>query len=350
MEHLQHFGLSQDPFRNEPQLRDFIETESNDRALKRLDRAVRQAKGLIVLVGEVASGKTMLVRKLLDSLEEEIFEAGMLVMLNGAGDSSWLLTRFASQLGVEEPAGAREALLGQIYEQLAIVREDGRHAVLIVDDADELASPRARAEIAALLKLEYEDRRLLSLIVAGPPSLEAAIADDAALAHRIDVKVRLEALDAEGTAAYLTRRIEQVGGNSAIFESDATQALHELGRGLPGMMNTLADNALFEAFLCARKRISRLDVERAHRDLGWGITASPVAAGEVPTVRTVLEAAAEPADEADLEVLEPIDDSLVELDSDLEAVFDAAEALPNEGPPKDDELDADDLVVELLDD
>ena len=62
MEHLQHFGLSQDPFRNEPQLRDFIETGSNDRALKRLERAVRQAKGLIVLVGEVASGKTMVVR------------------------------------------------------------------------------------------------------------------------------------------------------------------------------------------------------------------------------------------------------------------------------------------------
>ncbi len=350
MEHFRHFGLSQDPFRNEPQLRDFIETGSNGRVLKRLERGVRQSKGLAVLVGDVGSGKTMVVRRLLDSLEEEIFEASMLVMLSGAGDSSWMLTRFAKQLGVDAPAGEREALLAQIYEQLAIVREDGRHAVLIVDDAAELSSPRARAEIAALLKLEYEDRRLLSLIMAGPPSLETAIAYDPALAHRIDVKVRLEPLDAEGAAAYLARRIEQAGGDPAIFEIDATRALQQLGRGLPGLMNTLADNALFEAFLCGRKRISRTDVERAHRDLGWGITATPATAGEIPTVHTVLETEAAQADNVELDVLEPLDDSLGELDTDLEAVFDAAGGVPSEGPPKHEEVEAEDLIVELLDD
>ncbi len=362
MEHLQHFGLSRDPFRNEPQLRDFIETGSNDRALKRLERGVRQAKGLAVLVGDVGSGKTMVVRRLLDRLEEEVFEASMLVMLNGAGDSSWMLTRFADQLGVETPAGEREALLAQIYERLAIVREDGRHAVLIVDDADELSSPRARAEIAALLKLEYEERRLLSLIMAGPPSLETAIACDPALAHRIDVKVRLEPLDAEGAAAYLARRIEQAQGDPAIFEVDATRALQQLGRGLPGLMNTLADNALFEAFLCGRIRISRTDVERAHRDLGWGITATPAAADEIPTLHTVLETEEAQADEAQHEMLEPLaDSSLGELDSELEAVFDepGVEAMPrsapvvgvpSEGPPKHEEVEAEDLIIELLDD
>jgi type II secretory pathway predicted ATPase ExeA len=350
VEHLRHFGLSQDPFRNEPRLRDFIETASNGRALKRLDRALRQAKGLAVLVGEVGSGKTMVLRRLLERLEEEIFEASMLVMFNGAGESSWIIARFAKQLGVEAPAPEREGLLAQIYDCLAIVREDGRHAVLIVDDADELTSPRARTEIAALLKLEYEDRRLLSLIVAGPPSLEAAIAQDPALAHRTDVKVRLEPLDAEGGAAYLARRIEQAGGDPAIFEPDATQALQKLGRGLPGLMNTLADNALFEAFLCGRKRISSTDVERAHGDLGWGITATPASVHDIPTVHTVLETDEAPADDAELEVLEPLDDSLGGLDSELEAVFDDAVAVPCDGPPKDEASDGDDLIVELLDD
>ncbi len=124
-------------------------------------------------------------------------------------------------------------------------------------------------------------------------------------------------------------------------------------------MNTLADNALFEAFLCGRIRISRTDVERAHRDLGWGITATPAAADEIPTVHAVLETEEAQADDAELAALEPLDDSsLGELDSELEAVFEdasreatppsaAAGGVPTEGPPKHEEVEAEDLIVEL---
>src|SRR5262245_64945777 len=100
----------------------------------------------------------MVVRRLLESLEEEVFDASMLVVLHGAADAGWMLTRFASQLGIEEPAAEREALLAQIYEKLAIIREDGRHAVLIIDDAQALATHTTLAEVCGLLKLEYEDR------------------------------------------------------------------------------------------------------------------------------------------------------------------------------------------------
>ena len=396
MEHLQHFGLAEDPFRNEPRLESFFETHANRDALRRLERGLRQAKGLLVLVGDVGAGKTMVVRRLLESLEEEVFDASMLVVLHGAADAGWMLGRFAAQLGIEEPASEREALLAQIYEKLAIIREDGRHAVLIIDDAQALATHTTLAEVCGLLKLEYEDRRLLSLVLTGAPSLEHALATDPSLAHRVDVKVRLEPLDPTGAAAYLAHRIDAAGGNPAILEPGAVGALHSLGGGLPGPMNTLADNALFEAFLCGRPKMTRTDVERACRDLGVGEPAAGAAA-PAPDHRPVAAAAPAPAPErgprpsgfpasaaaeetfdfgvarssekrarrAELEIIDPIEDSLGDLDSELEAVFETSDPVlpasyapssqrpraPRKAPPRQrPDESGDDLLIELLED
>jgi hypothetical protein len=272
--------------------------------------------------------------------------------------------------------------------------------VLIIDDAQALASHATLAEVCGLLKLEYEDRRLLSLVLTGAPNLEEALASDSALAHRVDVKVRLEPLDPTGAAAYLAHRIDSAGGNPAILDPGAVAALHALGGGLPGRMNTLADNALFEAFLCGRPKMTRTDVERACRDLGYTAPdaapepppAAPKAAAEPrPTaapavlppraVRPMLVPASAVAEETfdfgvasssrrparreELEVIDPIDDSLGELDSELEAVFETSDSgfspgrsappprprVPRQGPPKQRPEDSgDDLLIELLED
>lgn len=351
MEHLHHFKLTEDPFRNEPLLRFLFQSRQQQEALRRLERAARQGKGLCVLIGDVGSGKTMCVRQLLENLEEEVFEASMMVVLNGAADATWMLTRFARQLGIEEPARERESLLAEVYEQLAIIREDGRHAVLIIDDAQALASPETLAEVCGLLKLEYEDRRLLSLVLAGTPHLAEALASDPVLAHRVDVRVHLEPLDALTAAAYLAHRVQGAGAPASILEPEAVAALHRLGRGIPGLMNTLADNALFEAFLCGRTAVSPVDVERAHRDLGWDAGAAgkpeaprPQASPQRSGSRVPREAVA----------AAPLD----ALDSELEAVFEpAAFASPapasivaEQGPPKDEDDEPIDLLVELVDD
>ncbi|TFG96108.1 MAG: ATP-binding protein, partial [Myxococcales bacterium] len=178
MDHLRHFGLSEDPFRDELRVRDFCATQVVRDALLRIERGLRQGRGLGIVSGAPGSGKSMLLRRILDGLEEEVFEASMLVVLPGAGEAGGLLVRFAKHLGVEAPAKERQALLGQIFERLAIVREEGRQAVLLVDDADVLGGSSALAELIGLLRLEYEDRRLLSLVLAGSSGLDAAIAGD----------------------------------------------------------------------------------------------------------------------------------------------------------------------------
>jgi type II secretory pathway predicted ATPase ExeA len=318
----------------------------------------------------------MIVRRLFESLEEEVFDASMLVVLKGSADALWMLTHFAKQLGVEEPEPEREGLLAQVYEQLAIVREDGRHAVLIIDDAQALAAPETLAEVCGLLKLEYEERPLLSMVLAGVPALEQALLADPVLSRRADVKVRIAPFGAESAAAYLAHRVQRAQGNPAILQPSATAALQALGGGLPGLMNTLADNALFEAFLCGRSQVAPADVERAHRDLGWDGVVERDAAHAEPSLAQSTPSAASVEDR--------LDDTLGQLDTELAAVFEpsvspepvaaqpelvsVAESvvppaeinvetgpsfLPEEGPPKleDDESDEiEDLLVELVDD
>jgi type II secretory pathway predicted ATPase ExeA len=269
VDHLHHFGLAEDPFRNDHHEKFLVEMPSQTVALCRLDRGVRDAKGLTVLVGGAGVGKTQIARKLYEDLEEEVFEASMMVVLRGSADSDWLLTRFANQLGVEEPASEREALIGQIYERLAIIREDGRHAVLIIDDAQGLASKETLTEVCGLVKLEYEDRRVLSIVLAGGPALEREIGSDPMLAHHVDIRVKLSPFERQETAEYVGRRIQLAGGNPQIVLPEAVASLHELSEGAPGRINTLLGNALFEAFLAGRTQVARSDVEGAHADLGW---------------------------------------------------------------------------------
>jgi general secretion pathway protein A len=305
LEHLHHFGLSQDPFSNEPDLRSYFESASHRDAQRRVERGLRQHKGLTLLTGDGGMGKTLLARRVLEALEEEVFEATLLVMLPGAADATGILQRFARQLGVEEPAEARAGLIGQIYEQLAIVREDGRHAVLIVDDA-QIMKPDALSELSGLLSLEYEDRRLVSMLLIGSNALDKLVQNDPGIAPRVEVRVRLQPLSNANTKAYILHRLTHVGGRPELIPAEALDTLYKLGRGRPRLLNTLADNALFEAYLAGRKTIDSNDIERAATDLGVG--PDP---GETFIAPTMSELSIEDAPELDLVSLtEPIEASM----------------------------------------
>jgi general secretion pathway protein A len=267
VEHLSTFGLSRDPFANEPQLDLFFESQSARETAARLRRAAQQGKGLVLLTAAGGLGKTMLVRHVLEGLEEELFEACLLVPVPGVSDGAWVLDRLARQLGVESPSRDRATALSEVYDQLAIVREDGRHAVVILDEAQVLAEQGVLRELRGLLNLEYEERRLLTLVLVGMPALARAVADEPALADRVDVPLRLAPLTPEESSRYITHRIRAAGGNPAIVESGAVSALVKWGAGVPRLLNRLADAALFEAHMAGRVSATAADVERAAAEL-----------------------------------------------------------------------------------
>jgi general secretion pathway protein A len=267
MEHLATFGLTRDPFTSDPQLSATFKSQGFQDATRRLERAALQGKGLCLVTGRGGVGKTMLVRHLLESLEEEAFEACMLVPVPGITDFQWVLNRFAMQLGVEEPESEPSRLLGQVYEQLAIVREDGRTPVLILDEAQVLAAQGLLPELRGLLNLEYEEKRLLSIVLVGLPELGRAVARDPALADRVELRVCLQPLSEDESGHYVAHRIRAADGNPAILESAAVASLTKWGEGVPRRLNTLADNALFEAHLAGRVSATPQDVDRAAAEL-----------------------------------------------------------------------------------
>ena len=268
MEHLSTFGLDRDPFGCDAQLAWYFEGAAFGDATRRLHRAALQSKGLCVVTGRGGVGKTMLVRHLLEALEEEVFEASMLVPVPGITDMRWLLTRWAQQLGVEAPSNELGSVLAQVYEQLSIVREDGRNAVLILDEAQVLAERGLLADLRGLLNLEYEEKRLVTLVLIGSPAVAEAVANEPALNERIDLRLSLPPLQPKEVAAYLHHRIRVAGGNPAILESAAVAALTKLGGGIPRRINALADSALFEAHVAGRVSATDIDVERAAAELG----------------------------------------------------------------------------------
>jgi type II secretory pathway predicted ATPase ExeA len=318
VEHLATFGLDRDPFGCDPQLLWYFESAGFAAATQRLHRAAMQAKGLCVVTGRGGVGKTMLVRHLLHVLEEEVFEASMLVAVPGVTDLRWLLTRWAQQLGVEAPAADLAGVLAQVYDQLAIVREDGRSSVLIIDEAQVLAERGILAELRGLLNLEYEEKRLVTVILVGSPALGDAVGAEPALRDRLDLRVALQPIQLKEVVGYVHHRIRAAGGNPAIFESSAISMLTKACGGLPRRINAIADGALYAAHESGRVSATAADVERATADVDAVLEPQASASGEqVPRVERAapMPAATARRREAPLAAVQPMPS---DGDNDLE--------------------------------
>jgi len=266
--YLDYYELSQEPFSNAPVSRFYYSSAQHAQALMRLTHAVSSMKGLAVLVGDIGAGKTTLARRMLDSLPEEEYEAALLVIIHSGITASWLLKRIALQLGVESPAEEKLALLSQLYQRLVRIYEDGKKAVVLIDEAQMLATREIMEEFRGLLNLEVPERKLLSFVFFGLPEIEDNLRLDPPLAQRVALKYRLEPLSQEATEAYVRHRLRLAGAARVPFSGAAIARIHAHTRGTPRLINTLCDNALFEGFVARAREIDERFVDRVGRDLG----------------------------------------------------------------------------------
>jgi type II secretory pathway predicted ATPase ExeA len=273
--YLDFYELNQEPFSNAPVSRFYFGSAQHAQALVRLTHAVSNMKGLAVLVGDIGAGKTTLARRMLDSLPEEEYEAALLVIIHSGITAGWLLRRIALQLGVESPADEKLALLSQLYQRLVKIYEQGRKAVVLIDEAQMLASRELMEEFRGLLNLEVPERKLLSFVFFGLPEIEDNLRLDPPLAQRVALKFRLEPLKPEDTGAYVQHRLKLAGAPRIPFTGPAIQAIHAHARGTPRLINTICDNALFEGFVARTREIDEKAVDRVARDLGLDPVDSP---------------------------------------------------------------------------
>lgn len=335
MEHLKHFGLEREPFRNEPQVEFWFGAAGHVAAGKRLRRCAEQGKELCVLVGEVGSGTTTLTRALFEQLDPDRFEMALLVPMRGVAADA-LRGMVARQLGVESPPRESAECMRQLFAHLVALRSQGRHAIVAIDEAHGLDAA-AFAELRTLLNLEFEDRRLVTLLLVGTPALADSIEADAGFAGRVELQVALPPLAAAEAHAYLAHRIELAGGEPGLFEEAVAEAIAARAAGLPRRLNALADATLFEAHLAQHARPTLYDVERAARDLPWAhaaLVTSPLAESiELESSAPEPPPAVSDDDglDASFGVAEPALESLRDADAASFADLDLPEAEPDLG-------------------
>ncbi|BAZ92573.1 type II secretory pathway, component ExeA [Thiohalobacter thiocyanaticus] len=280
--YLEHFGLREAPFNITPDTGFYYESPSHQEALNTLLVALRSGTGFIKVTGEVGTGKTLLCRKLLNSLDESIVTAWL---PNPFVNATALRMAFAEELGLEFPRNlGQHRLLKLITDRLLELAAAGKQVVLLIDEAQALPDETLEA-IRLLTNLETEKQKLLLVVLFGQPELDARLEQPRIrqLRQRIIFSYRLRPLTAAETRAYVQHRLAAAGRpETGLFTPRALRRLHRAGRGIPRLINILGHKALMSAFGTGAHRVTDRDARRAIRDTedtaptglfsGWHLT------------------------------------------------------------------------------
>lgn len=268
MNYLSYYNFLEEPFTNAPLSKFFYKSVQHSRAILRMMYAAKSMKGLAVLTGDIGTGKTTLSRQLLDSLDEEEFEKALLIIVQTKVDSLWLFRRLAEQFGISEVGTSKNILMNMLYERLIDIHEEGRKAVVLIDEAQMLRTREIMEEIRGLLNLEVNGKKLITFIFFGMPELEDYLKLDPPLNQRVAVKYNLGALNLEGTYEYILHRLKKSGSRTDLFSKNSIYAIHNLSRGVPRLINTICDNALLEAYMLKNAYVSSEIVKSVGTYLG----------------------------------------------------------------------------------
>ena len=261
MDFLEFYNLKEHPFSNTIDSKFFFSSSMHSEALLRLKYSVDSMKGLAVVVGDVGTGKTTLARRLLDELDEEHYEAALLIVLHTSVTSDWLMKRIALQLGVEDASDSKLEILSQLHKRLLEINESGLKAVVIMDEVQMLKSKEIMEEFRGLLNLEIEGGNLLTLVLFGLPELEEILAMDMPLKQRVSMKYKMLGFDEGLTQEYVYHRLKIAGGEEDIFSPGAITTIHNRSMGVPRLINIICDNAILEGFFAKKKPIDEGIIE-----------------------------------------------------------------------------------------
>lgn len=256
--YLKHFGLSELPFRITPDTSFVFANRHHQEALNTLLLALQEGEGFIKITGEVGSGKTLLCRRLLQSLGNEWTTA---YLPNPSLDPDTLFLAIAEELGVKDAVGLDHFhLVRRINRALLDVARAKKRVVVCIDEVQAMPLPTLEA-LRLLSNLETEKRKLVQIVLFGQPELDDRLRrpEIRQLLQRITFHCRLKGVEKTEIGNYVEHRL-RVGGyrGDPLFTARALRALFRASDGMPRLINILAHKALLSAF---GEGVGRIDVK-----------------------------------------------------------------------------------------
>ncbi len=265
--YLEHFGLREHPFSLTPDTQFFFGHGHYRDALDTLMVALGGGEGFIKVTGEVGTGKTLLCRKLLNSLDRNTFYTAYIP--NPYLTPPALGLALAEELGLElaRNVGQHRAVK-EVTRRLIQLHAEGKQVVLLIDEAQAMPGETLEA-LRLLTNLETEKRKLLQVVLFGQPELDERLGERAnrQLRQRITFSYRLPPIDRQGMEAYVAHRLLVAGAQGNVrFAPDALDALHRFSRGIPRLVNILSHKALMAGYGQGVRDVARQHVEMAAHD------------------------------------------------------------------------------------
>lgn len=242
------FGLRENPFNANPDPRFLYLTLQTQKALDELTYGIQNRKGLILLTGEVGTGKTTLINCLLDWLRHR--KTPTAFIFNSRLSANHLFEFILTDFGIPIDIQLKSSMLMRFNTWLIECFRASKSPVLIVDEAQGLSS-KLLEEIRLLLNLETPSEKLLQIVLAGQPELDDKLnrPELRQLRQRITLRCSTKPLALEESRGYITERLRISGAmGDPIFASDAMDALHFHSQGIPRVINLLGEHALINAY------------------------------------------------------------------------------------------------------
>jgi general secretion pathway protein A len=261
------YGLKENPFNVTPDPHFLYLGEKHREALAHLIYGLRQKKGFMVITGEVGTGKTTLIRCLLNHLNSTNGTKAAFLFNPKLGTADFIRS-ILRDLGLPAEGGTKGDSLHMLYEYLLDEYEKGERVILIVDEAQGL-SQSLLEEIRLLSNLETSKSKLLQILLVGQPELNQTLSrhEFRQLRQRINMHYHLTALSEKGTQEYIEKRLQIAGAKGPLFPKKAIKEIYRISRGIPRLINILCDNSLLNGYASEQMVIHKKLVKEAAKDL-----------------------------------------------------------------------------------
>lgn len=262
-----YYGLSAKPFQLKPDPRFFFGSKGHKRAMAYLEYGISQGEGFIVITGEVGAGKTTLMRNLFREIESKNILAAQIVNTHVGADD--ILRLVAAAFGVEYEDTSKAALLTRLERFLRQCDKQGKRALLVVDEAQNL-TPRAVEELRMLSNFQTDDKSLLQTFLLGQPEFRRTMLGDdmKQLLQRVIASYHLGPLDVSETQSYIEHRLTTVGWkNNPSLNADAYSLIFDFTGGIPRKINSLCDRLFLMGYLEEMHAFGESEVKQVIADI-----------------------------------------------------------------------------------